>query len=131
MSEKIVAAMGSVLLKTLGISLKPSCHYQLQVNSLVTHSSWICREQNETMESFKSLRRLPIGPVGRFAAKWFLLSALIGLVAGLGAIDFQIACQTVSHFSLGLVAGFTPGEPLGESRLYAETLGEFSPWLSP
>lgn len=81
------------------------------------------------MELFKSLQRLLIGPDGRLAAKWFLLSALIGLVAGLGAIAFQFACQAVTHFSLGMVAGYAPGEPLGEARLFAETLGEFSPWL--
>lgn len=53
-------------------------------------------------------------------AKWFLLSALIGMVAGLGGIAFQIIDQTVFHYGLELFAGYSPAEAAGESRLFAK-----------
>lgn len=79
------------------------------------------------MELFHSLQKLFIGPDGRFAAKWFLLSTVVGVVAGLGAIAFQYACQAVAHLALHLVAGYSPGEPLGETRIFGGPLGDFSP----
>jgi CIC family chloride channel protein len=82
-----------------------------------------------TMERLAALQQRILGPDGRVAAKWFVLSSLIGLVAGLGAIVFQYASQAVMHGTLGAVAGYFPPEPLGETRLFAETSTEFSAGL--
>ena len=46
--------------------------------------------------------------------KWFLLSSLVGTVSGLGAFLFQLAGQFVVHYTLGSIAGYTPGEAAGE-----------------
>ena len=50
--------------------------------------------------------------------KWFLLSSLVGTVAGVGAVLFQILGQLVTHFALTAVSGFTPGEAAGEQALF-------------
>ena len=60
--------------------------------------------------------------------KWFVLSALIGIVAGLGAIVFQILGQTMAHMSLARFAGFAPAEAAGEHPLFPEATGDFVPW---
>src|SRR5262245_23344279 len=45
---------------------------------------------------------------------------LVGIVAGLAALVFYVACQVVVHYTLGMLAGYRPAEPSGESPL---------PWL--
>ena len=60
--------------------------------------------------------------------KWFLLASLVGLVAGVGAVLFQLLCQLVLHFGLGGVAGYYPPEPLGESAWFSGGEGDFSVW---
>lgn len=57
----------------------------------------------------KLLHRLDV----RTHSKWLLLSVLIGIVAGLGAILFQVLTQIVMAAALAGVAGFQPGEPAG------------------
>src|SRR4051794_235958 len=61
--------------------------------------------------------------------KWFLLSGLIGIVAGLGAIAFQFAIQFVVHYALGEIAGYTPQETAGERSPFGHPTSEFRPWL--
>jgi chloride channel protein, CIC family len=61
--------------------------------------------------------------------KWFLLSALIGIVAGLGAIFFQFAIQVVVHFALGEITGYVPPETAGEKSIFAPPQTEFRPLL--
>lgn len=58
--------------------------------------------------------------------KWFLLSSLVGTVAGAGAVLFQLLGQLVTHYSLTLVAGFTPGEAAGEQALFQHASGPAS-----
>jgi CIC family chloride channel protein len=57
------------------------------------------------------------------------LSLLVGLIAGLGAIVFFVACQLVFHYALGVVAGYQPPSPGGEPPLFTETAGSLRPWL--
>ena len=46
------------------------------------------------------------------------LSALVGIVAGLGAIVFYVATRVVEHYALGVVAGYYPEpRPGGEASL--------------
>ncbi|GIW98967.1 MAG: chloride channel protein [Pirellulaceae bacterium] len=54
----------------------------------------------------------------RSHGKWFLLSILIGCVAGLGAIVFQYLTQAISTAALLWWAGMDIGEPAGEPRLF-------------
>jgi CIC family chloride channel protein len=49
------------------------------------------------------------------------LSLLVGVVSGIGAIVFYIACQVVVHYALGHLAGYQPLTPGGEPSLFAET----------
>ena len=58
--------------------------------------------------------------------KWFLLSSLVGTVAGVGAVLFQILGQLVTHFALTAVSGFTPGEAAGEQALFQHSSGAVS-----
>ena len=61
--------------------------------------------------------------------KWLLLSAAVGIVAGLGAIAFQGLLQVVQHFGLALLAGYTPPEAAGERALFAEPATTLVPWM--
>jgi chloride channel protein, CIC family len=61
--------------------------------------------------------------------KWFLLSGLIGIVAGLGAIFFQFAIQVVVHFALGQITGYVPLETAGEKSIFEPPDTQFRPLL--
>tara|TARA_R110002095_G_scaffold205518_1_gene188926 strand:+ start:1225 stop:3096 length:1872 start_codon:yes stop_codon:yes gene_type:complete len=64
-------------------------------------------------------------------AKWFVLSCLIGIVAGLGAIVFDVLIQVVEHNSLVAISGFDHPQTVGEHSIYKskEDNSDFSPWL--
>jgi CIC family chloride channel protein len=72
-------------------------------------------------------RRLDLHSVGRA----LFLSSLVGLVAGAGAIVFQVLCQAGQHFFLDLLAGVHPAGPAGEPELFSRTLSPFRPWVLP
>lgn len=57
-----------------------------------------------------------------------LLSAAIGLIAGLGAIVFQFLCHTILEYGLAGITGFAPSMPAGEPGLTAPG-HDFLPWL--
>ena len=50
--------------------------------------------------------------------KWFLLSLVVGVAAGLGAIVFDVAGQVVSRFVLSELSGFSPAGAKGEHHLF-------------
>jgi CIC family chloride channel protein len=56
---------------------------------------------------------------------------LVGLVAGVGAIVFYLACQIVVHYSLVKVAGYVPHEPAQEKMpaWLPEVNVTLNPWL--
>lgn len=60
-------------------------------------------------------------------SKWLLMSAVVGIVAGLGAIAFDAADQAVRHFALERVAGYVPIETAGEHRLFKAPEVQLSP----
>lgn len=60
--------------------------------------------------------------------KWLILSALVGIVAGLGAIVFQGLVQLAQHLVLVRVAGFPLSEALAEYSPYAEVETTLAPW---
>src|SRR5271170_52111 len=53
----------------------------------------------------------------------------VGVVSGLGAIVFYLACQVVVHYALGVVVGYHPDHPQGEPSLFAEPTTVLNPWL--
>src|SRR6516165_7690508 len=57
------------------------------------------------------------------------LSLAVGIVAGIGAVVFFMACQVVFRFSLDAVAGYHPSSPGGEPALLGESSAAFQPWL--
>jgi CIC family chloride channel protein len=56
---------------------------------------------------------------------------LVGVIAGLGAAVFSIACHFVAHYALGVVAGYHPVTPYGEPKLKGlrEVTNEFHPLM--
>jgi chloride channel protein, CIC family len=72
-----------------------------------------------------AIKRLELRSTG----KWFLLSAVIGVVAGIGAIGFHLVGQCVQHTALGRIAHFHPGEAVAEGSIFPEPEGQFQPWL--
>lgn len=66
----------------------------------------------------------------RSTGKWFLLSGLIGIVAGLGAIIFELLTQLVVRFTLVEFAEYIPGEAEGAYHFFPhEATAELSGWL--
>ncbi len=61
--------------------------------------------------------------------KWFLLSAIVGIVAGLGAILFRYLGQSVEFLTLINFAGFMPEEAAGERSLFTEITRPLLPWV--
>lgn len=73
------------------------------------------------------LEDLELHVVGRVLA----LSALVGVVAGLGAIAFQLLCQTTQHLFLALLAGYSQTGPPGESAIFTSPGVALRPWMLP
>jgi chloride channel protein, CIC family len=71
-------------------------------------------------------RRVRTAP---YLRKWVVLGALIGVVAGIGAVIFITALQLGTHYLLGLVAGYYPPTPAGEGA--APVTAVARPWLLP
>jgi CIC family chloride channel protein len=62
----------------------------------------------------------------RYLLKWLLISASIGVVAGLGALLFFEAIRFSTDFFLGTLVGYRPPDPAGEG-----TMGVMSLWAAP
>ncbi len=84
----------------------------------------------------------PQGPIARFAShiedlelhvvgRVLALSSLVGVVAGLGAIVFQLLCQAPQHVFLTLLAGYAQVGPPGEHALFTGPAPGLRPWLLP
>ena len=70
-----------------------------------------------------------LGSAG-YLRKWFVLGALIGIVAGAGAVVFFTALQWATHLLLGVAAGYAPPSPFGEGN--ATGSAHFvRPWAIP
>src|ERR1041385_7954647 len=65
-----------------------------------------------------------------YLRKWLILSALIGLVAGLGAVAFITSLHWANRFFLSVLAGYTPPSPVGEGNATGSV--HFArPWALP
>ena len=80
------------------------------------------------MTAIKYVNRFLHGFELRSTGKWFLLSTITGVLAGLGAIAFQFLGQLVMHFALGVAAGYWPGEPAGEHLFFEHGAGDLTIW---
>ncbi len=64
--------------------------------------------------------------------RWLVLGALIGVVAGVGAIIFASLIQLCSHLLLTGIGGFTPPAPAGEGAAASVSTGVLTHrWLIP
>ncbi|HEX5505785.1 MAG TPA: chloride channel protein [Thermomicrobiales bacterium] len=66
---------------------------------------------------------------GRYLAKWVVLAALIGVVAGVGALAFYWAIRLVGRYALGALAGAYFPTPQGEGATGVRAIAR--PWLLP
>jgi len=51
-----------------------------------------------------------------YLPRWILLSAVIGIIAGLGAVVFYEALRLATHLFLGIIAGYHVPTPAGEGN---------------
>ena len=75
----------------------------------------------------RSVERLNLRRVGRA----LVYSVLIGLVAGAGAIAFQLLSELGHHYLLDMLAGYRPSGPAGETPLFEHSATLFRPWMLP
>jgi CIC family chloride channel protein len=61
--------------------------------------------------------------------KWLLGFVLIGIIAGLGSIVFQLLCNLGTHYLLDALAGYRPAAPAGEPELFEHTHTVFNRWV--
>jgi CIC family chloride channel protein len=66
------------------------------------------------LPEFLALSRTRLRPQVRLLSA----SLLVGVVAGLGAVVFFLACRVVVYFALGVVAGYPVPEPAGEAGFH-------------
>lgn len=65
----------------------------------------------------------------RSALKWLVLSSLIGVVAGLGAMAFQFLSQSVANYTLSHIAGYQLPETEGEHSVFPHRENDLQPIL--
>lgn len=73
------------------------------------------------------MEKLELYAVGRV----LMLSSVIGIVAGSGAILFQLLCQLSSQLFLADLLGFRPSGPAGETALFHGAVVPLRAWLIP
>ena len=84
---------------------------------------------------FKSLRsilrRASLWPEAgaRKLGRGIMYAAMVGIIAGLGAIAFQWLTHLVAHFSMDMIAGYQQNGPAGEHHFFSATSTVFRPWL--
>lgn len=61
--------------------------------------------------------------------KWLFSFVLIGIIAGLGSILFQLMCNLGTHYLLDALAGYRPAAPAGEPELFEHTQTVFNRWV--
>ncbi len=61
--------------------------------------------------------------------KWLSLFVVIGVIAGLGSILFQVLSELGMHFILDQLAGYRPQGPANEHPMLAHTSTPFNRWI--
>ena len=79
----------------------------------------------------QTVRRLLAGPRrAGYLRKWIILGALIGIVAGLGAVVFFDALDAATRWVLGSIGGYHVAGTAGEGGVHAAS-GFSRPWAIP
>jgi CIC family chloride channel protein len=65
-----------------------------------------------------------------YTRKWLVLGALIGIIAGLGAVVFYEVLRAATHLFLGVIAGYNVPTPVGEGSQVASA-HYARPWAIP
>ena len=60
---------------------------------------------------------------------WLSYFVLIGIIAGLGSVIFQVFCNLGTHYLLDFLAGYRPPAPAGEPELFHPTSTPFNRWI--
>jgi len=63
------------------------------------------------------------------STRWLLYFVLIGVIAGAGAIFFQVLCELGMRYLLDQLAGYRPDTPGGETPLFAHSEAVFNRWI--
>lgn len=87
-----------------------------------------CLYSGMKMKRNRFSRFLPSHAV-RNIGRLLILAALVGVVAGFGAIAFFWMLDLGKHFFLGEIAGYHPPGPGGEESLFAASDTSFKRWL--
>jgi chloride channel protein, CIC family len=70
---------------------------------------------------------LPVDRAQR-VTRLFILCAIVGVVAGLGGILFELATESLKSVLLDAFAGYRPPTPAGDSGHFGPSATPFSPW---
>ena len=62
-------------------------------------------------------------------ARWFLYCAAVGVIAGLGALAFDVLSNASVHLFLERLAGWTPQRPAGEHSIFHSEPGHVRLWV--
>ncbi|WP_456433316.1 chloride channel protein [Thermosulfuriphilus sp.] len=65
----------------------------------------------------------------RGAGRWFILSSLVGILAGLGSIVFHLLIHLGHHYFLDYLTGYLPPYPAGSPELFSPTNRPFNPYM--
>ncbi len=63
------------------------------------------------------------------SGKWIALASIVGAVAGVGAIAFQMLTHWMGVWSLEYFANYVPGEAVGEAAAPEVSIGAMMPWM--
>ena len=69
------------------------------------------------------------GKKSSFWGKWFLLSLIVGVAAGLAAIAFQFMVQAIHYVALTRIVGVPVEEVAGEHSIFVTETASFVVWL--
>ncbi|GAB4372453.1 MAG: chloride channel protein [Acidobacteriota bacterium] len=75
------------------------------------------------------LETLLPGTRARRFGRLLLYAGIVGMIAGLGAILFQLLLGAANWFFLDWLAGYRPGEAAGETSFFAPTDTPFRRWM--
>jgi CIC family chloride channel protein len=94
----------------------------------------MCFESKMFDMSVTKIEKPPHVITSRFSmmGKLIAVVSLVGIIAGLGAVAFQLLSHMVIKYSLEPVAGFKPTGPIGEWNVFEHVeplFGTFIPWL--
>jgi CIC family chloride channel protein len=79
----------------------------------------------------RSLRAMKWNLDFSYFRKWILIGFLLGVVAGLGAVDLFLSVEFFTTLFLELGAGYSPPLPGGFQANFSYTLFIEKPWLIP